>query len=466
MILESVVQDNRALVDLCNKCSPRKQYTVANKAFVNNLASFRSDDIVALANVNTRIPTTRDMMILNALRSTLSQSIMSRSVVSQGVNGIWSSVHFGAKLARQDRMRGVGLKDGLKDFPNWKNLTNICSAINKATCQTNSCDAHALSFTSDSNTQQTTPFGFLDNATSFSDARSQATQYAMYAMGVSKDDTTGSKLVEGIIDFACDNVIESSIDSSVAEVASIGSVAGKVSSVGSNVIGHVGAAFSAYELISNWGHNTVGGGVASGASVGAYIGSCFPVVGTAIGAIVGGVIGGVMGMVKTGKHADQVMRDQMRFFLRNTGIIDNVYCIQLADGSLFDMGKDGHFRLQNTDGTERAPYAVDVSHMGTSEIIGWAQPIAAILTGGDEKLRSDLTGYFVNAAVSNAADFGTACQNVRAIFAKTGLTQDSAMSALQQLVETGKLSQDDFSAYAHGLQTMIIGQTSSGVQVA
>ena len=187
---------------------------------------------------------------------------------------------------------------------------------------------------------------------------------------------------------------------------------------------------------------------------GAY-GSCIPVVGSIVGAALGAIVGGVIGIVKTGKHIDQVARDNMRQFLCSAGIINNNYCFVLADGSLYDMGKDGGFRLQNVDGGNRAAYEIDFSHPAASEAIGWAQPIAAILTNGNKKLQTDLTGYFVNAALSNASDFETTCKNIQTIFAQTGLTPEVAMEELQKLAATNKLSKEEAIAYIHGLDTLL-----------
>lgn len=121
----------------------------------------------------------------------------------------------------------------------------------------------------------------------------------------------------------------------------------------------------------------------------------------------------------SGKHKDQQMRDMIRKRMRDSDFTDTGHNITLADGRKFDIGKDGGSKAYN----------VDFNKAGAGEAVGLANPLAAIMTGGDKKLKSDFAGYFANAAMSG----GDAKKNVRALYDKAGLDQRKAYDAVNSL---------------------------------
>lgn len=233
------------------------------------------------------------------------------------------------------------------------------------------------------------------------------------------------------------------------------------------VVGAVGAAYSAYQLIDNFGSNTPANGAIQGAAVGAYVGTQFlPGLGTAVGGLIGGLAGAVTGLFSSGKHPDQKARDAMRDGLAQIGLISSDHKLILADGSSYFIGYDGGHRFKNSDGSERAPYDVDFSNPTSAEAVGWAQPIAAVLTGGDEKLRMDLTGYLVTAAQSNAESLAEVSRNIQAFLAKINASPEAIAEGLAQLHQAGKLSADEFAAYLHGFKSLLSGTDSRGQNLA
>jgi len=192
----------------------------------------------------------------------------------------------------------------------------------------------------------------------------------------------------------------------------------------------------------------------AGSVIGGAIGSAvFPGVGTAIGSFIGGFIGKLTAMFG-GKHRDQIARDDMRAGLQQIGLIDQSYQLKLADGSGYDIGKDGGFRIPNTDGTERRAYETDMSNPITGDVIGWVNPLATMLAGGNEKIRTDLAGYLTNAATSNAKTLADAQANVLAFYSQLGISSENAGQMLQQIAQSGSVGQDVLPAFAHGLQTL------------
>ncbi|NDC96538.1 hypothetical protein EB077_14635, partial [bacterium] len=64
--------------------------------------------------------------------------------------------------------------------------------------------------------------------------------------------------------------------------------------------------------------------------------------------------------MKSGKSEAQQIRDDYRGFLKAEGVADDNYNVTLADGSTFDIGKDGKAKLTNADGkTSRRYYEID-----------------------------------------------------------------------------------------------------------
>jgi hypothetical protein len=141
---------------------------------------------------------------------------------------------------------------------------------------------------------------------------------------------------------------------------------------------------------------------------------------------------------KAGKHKDQLMRDQVRGFMQEKGMIDQNYQLDLGNGKTFDIGKDGGSR----------PYNVDFSQKGIGEVVGLANPLAAIMSAGNQKLTSDFAGYFTNAITQSGDDARSVMQN---LYKKAGVDQARAFSILDELEKSGKLDKATADAYRNGV---------------
>jgi len=229
----------------------------------------------------------------------------------------------------------------------------------------------------------------------------------------------------------------------------------------SDVAGAAAAIHGGYNTAQNiWGKRGRKASAMSGAETGAGIGTMIlPGWGTAIGAGVGAIGGALIGNLRSGKSQAQQMRDEERKALKEIGLYNKDNTVTLADGSTFDIGKDGHAKLSNKGGGNRAYYNTDTSDPTTGQAIGWAQPLAAIGLGtGSGKAKDDQTGYITNAIQSNAnGDFEAIRQNALALMGKMGLTQSTAIQRLDQLRKAGRITDAEYGAYVNGINTMISG---------
>jgi len=229
------------------------------------------------------------------------------------------------------------------------------------------------------------------------------------------------------------------------------------------------ALYGTYQLASNWGKMSRTQGAMSGAIAGAGIGSFVPGVGTAVGAAAGAVVGLLSSFVHTGKHEDQLRRDGVRDFLKKNGMITADNKLQLADINVdgqpefFDIGLDGGARQGYDFSGGRRPYEVRTEHPFSVQAVGWANPLAVVLTGGDAKLTSDFAGYFANASMSNTDDIEGVRANILQIMKNMKLTRQSAESTLQQLLSDGKIDEPHYQAYMISLDTLFKGDSKQYV---
>ncbi len=248
----------------------------------------------------------------------------------------------------------------------------------------------------------------------------------------------------------------SNISSGLEYLGVGGETAGAVGSGLGTAIPVAGGLYGGYNLAQNLLDNKKdpAGGASAGAATGAAIGSFVPIPGaTLIGAGLGALVGGGLGMIGGDKGEDQLARDQIRAALLDAGVIDDGYNLTLADGSKYDIGKDGS--IQN--------YNVDFSEENVGDLVASANPLAALITGGDPKLRSDFAGYFTNAAKSS----GDPLENIKKIYADAGFNHDSAYGGILKLVEEKKISKEEGDAYLNGLDQLFgVGAYGEGKQEA
>lgn len=131
------------------------------------------------------------------------------------------------------------------------------------------------------------------------------------------------------------------------------------------------------------------------------------------------------GIWGSSKNADQVLRDRYRKAMKKGGMLDNDYSLTLADGSKFDLGKDGSIKNYN----------VDFNQEGVDQVVGALDPVAEIIARGSnlsDKQRSDLAGQLTNAAMSGGGDRGA---NIRGIYQSAGLDRNTAYNAIRELAD-------------------------------
>jgi hypothetical protein len=260
---------------------------------------------------------------------------------------------------------------------------------------------------------------------------------------------TGIKGLEALQ--AGSTVASASTSASGATVATAAGTGTKVLGAAASTATIVGGIYGAYDLIANWGASTPAQGASSGMAVGAALGTVIggPGFGTAIGAAIGTIAGGLIGAIQAGKHKDQKVRDQMREALVNAGILDSDYKLPLADGTMYNMGRDGGPRAEF--GGLR-PYEIDSSNPLAKYAISWVNPLVELIAQGNPKLKADFVGYFTNAALTNAKSLDDVRKNVNLFVQRFGLTDESLAQAITKGAQSGALAPDVAAAYINGIQ--------------
>lgn len=140
-------------------------------------------------------------------------------------------------------------------------------------------------------------------------------------------------------------------------------------------------------------------------------------------------------MMTTGKSDAQLMRDDFRGLLKQTGVADKNYKVTLADGSKFDIGLDGKTRYQNVgeniDGkTSRQAWDVDFSNPLAKFATDQIDPmIRNIYAETDGKVKPEqYTGILVNAVTSNAKSEQDVLANIQSMLGKSDLAKKAGVS--------------------------------------
>lgn len=151
---------------------------------------------------------------------------------------------------------------------------------------------------------------------------------------------------------------------------------------------------------------------------------------------------------KTGKPDDQIQRDSVRDFLAKNGYVGSDWKLQFSDGGSFDIGKDGNSKLPSLDGTERKYYETDSKNPLSGQAAAAVSPIAALITNNNDRLKSDFSGYFTNAATQDAKDPSQVKQRITDIYAQMGITKAAGLKSLADLKAQGRLSDEQFAQYS------------------
>lgn len=209
----------------------------------------------------------------------------------------------------------------------------------------------------------------------------------------------------------------------------------------------------------------IGAGVAGAAvATGAAAGSVVPIVGTAIGAAIGATAGLIAGSTGTGKGTGQLMRDGWRGALEKGGFAEKIngsHHVTLADGSKYDIGRDGSDKLQNKgvniDGSrERNTFDVDWSDQTAVDSIPSAH-LYAIATGLSPSNKNfDLfdraVGQGLNAASSNASSVQDVNNNFRSMLKNTDPRQIGLR--VEMLRQTDDISEQEYQTYLGSLNSI------------
>jgi hypothetical protein len=86
------------------------------------------------------------------------------------------------------------------------------------------------------------------------------------------------------------------------------------------------------------------------------------------------------------------------------------------------------------------------------------------MTGGDKQLATDFAGYFTNTMLQGkgAEDLNTAYLNARDKYEKAGIKDAAtAKAGIQALVEQGKITQDEATAFNGGIDTVFGSQPAT-----
>lgn len=167
-------------------------------------------------------------------------------------------------------------------------------------------------------------------------------------------------------------------------------------------------------------------------------------------------------MFGSGKGKDQIKRDEIRKALQKGGFLDKDWGIELASGGRYDIGRDGGAK----DEFGRNILELDFTNSNAGDLqsvaIGNVNPLAAIITGNDSKLKTDFATYFTKGTMSDANnDPAVIRANAIKQYTNAGLDQPKALQAIKDLEAAGKVTPDEAIAYQNGINMLFGGGGSS-----
>lgn len=167
----------------------------------------------------------------------------------------------------------------------------------------------------------------------------------------------------------------------------------------------------------------------------------------------------------SGKNTDQLRRDGFRELLEEEGVAykgsDGSHRIDLADGTTFDIGKDGNNKLDNAgkniDGkTTRYYYDVDHSQKNAAETIGYVNPLSAILFNSPDG--NKFVGHLTNAVMSsNPNSISNIKTNIKGIALDAGVTYDVGLQRLEGMKDS--LPEGYYDIYKEGWYQLYFGDS-------
>ena len=234
-------------------------------------------------------------------------------------------------------------------------------------------------------------------------------------------------------------------------------------------LGIVAGGYQGYKTAEMLGNSAAGsqrtqqgalGGASAGALVGGSIGSIVPGLGTAIGAGIGALVGGTAGAIGSwtgsSKGKAQFMRDNIRGVLKEGNILNDKYQGTLADGTLYDFGKDGSTLKWK-----------EIDKVSAANPNAWNStvPLTDALSAGYGfvgQKASDISAWYAKGAVSNAGDDANVAKaNARHFAAQQGITYDSIKSKLDEAIKDSRISQTQYDYYLGGARDLTSGSTKA-----
>lgn len=177
------------------------------------------------------------------------------------------------------------------------------------------------------------------------------------------------------------------------------------------------------------------------------------------------------------KNDQQVYRDRWRGFLKNGGVSivtdDGKHYLELANGNLYDIGIDGSDALiptldpeaivSDTPAGTLRPYEIDTSNPLSQQAVGFSNPVAVLLSGGNKDILVQGAGIFTNYALSNAEDIEDVRANMLHLYekmlgplaAQEGISvEEMALGQLQVMYDSGYITEDELAAYSNGVRQL------------
>lgn len=238
--------------------------------------------------------------------------------------------------------------------------------------------------------------------------------------------------------------------------------------VGPSTLQAVGAGASiaagAYQVYQGWGTGGAKGAL-NGAVGGLAIDAGLYTLGATNPYLFAGIVAvSILGdMIHTGKNAAQVQRDGMRSVLKDSGLADKNYQVTLADGTLADVGIDGHggrhgitnrdlLTEQHKSYKDLSSYDVDYTNdLDYASSMGGVT-LSRLLAGGSATNISQVGGQLGNAAIANIGfgkemtetNFNKMAANQRAFFSQSGIkSKEDALQLINMAEAQHRLSPTD-----------------------
>ncbi len=214
------------------------------------------------------------------------------------------------------------------------------------------------------------------------------------------------------------------------------------------------------DVLNNLLNLGAGGGLAAALAGGlpgaSTVAAAIPVIAGLAGL---GVIGkGIydMGFFSSGKSREQRNRDSYRKTLKDAGLIDDNYQMNLPSGASLDWGKDGRAKLPNVgkiegnpnSGTERFYYQTDLSNPNVMNNIGALNALGYIGGRGNNRLADNITGL-----ASNTVGQGDVKQNSRELINKFG-GRDVVYGGVLDAFSKGYISEGQRDAALAGIDAL------------